>query len=117
MLGDVSRVANIWIITGRTDMRCGIDGLMNIIKHTYQMDPYSNAVFLFCGRKCDRIKALLYERDGFTLLYKRLEDGRFKWPRNKSEVKALTRQEFRWLMEGLEIHQPKAIQQVKTRSF
>ena len=78
MLGDISRVANIWIVTGYTDMRRGIDGLMNIIKHTYQMDPYSNAVFLFCGRRSDRIKALVYERDGFTMLYKRLESGYVK---------------------------------------
>ncbi|MGL6197833.1 MAG: IS66 family insertion sequence element accessory protein TnpB, partial [Lachnospiraceae bacterium] len=69
MLGDVSRVANIWIVTGYTDMRRGIDGLMNIIKHTYQMDPYSNAVFLFCGRRSDRIKALVYERLSADFFY------------------------------------------------
>ena len=66
-------------------------------------------LFLFCGRRCDRIKALHFEKDGFCLLYKRLDNGRFQWPRNSSEVRNLTRQEYRWLLEGLSIDQPKAI--------
>ena len=98
-------------------MRRGIDGLMSIVAHTYKLDPYSSALYLFCGRRCDRIKALLYEKDGFTLLYKRLESGKYQWPRNKEEALKINRQQFRWLMEGLEIEQPKAIQQIKTRSF
>ncbi len=117
MLGDVSKVSNIYIITGRTDMRRGIDGLMSIVSHTYELDPYSSSLYLFCGRRCDRIKALLYEKDGFTLFYKRLESGRYQWPRNKNEALKIDRQQFRWLMEGLEIEQPKAIQQVKNRNF
>ena len=58
-----------------------------------------------------RIKALLREPDGMTLLYKRLSvsQGRYRWPRNKSEVRNLTWQEFDWLMSGLDIDQPKAI--------
>lgn len=85
---------------------------MAIIRDTYKMDPYSNALFLFCGRKADRIKALYFDKTGFVLLYKRLESGRFQWPRNASEVRSLTRQEYRWLLEGLSIEQPKAFQPV-----
>ena len=60
-------------------------------------------------QRCDRIKALLWESDGFVLLYKRMEvQGRFRWPRNQLEVKQLTWQQFDWLMSGLEIEQPKA---------
>lgn len=117
MLGDISKVSNIYIITGRTDMRCGIDGLMSIISYSYELDPYNKALYLFCGRRADRIKALLYDKDGFTLFYKRLETGRYQWPRNKSEALKIDRQQFRWLMEGLEIEQPKAIRQVKSRSL
>lgn len=98
-------------------MRKSIDGLMSVVAHTYQMDPYSNSLFLFCGRRSDRIKALYYEKDGFTMLYKRLESGRFQWPRNKEEVLLLSRQQFRWLLEGLAIDQPKAIENVKHREF
>ena len=91
-------------------MRKSIDGLCAIVKDTLKMDPYTNSLYLFCGRNCGKIKALYFDRDGFVLLSKRLEGhGRFQWPRNASEAKLLTRQEFRWLMEGLSIEQPKAI--------
>ena len=107
MLGDISSANHIYLVTGYTDMRKSIDGLMAIVRDTYELDPYSNSVFLFCGRRADRIKALHYEKDGFCLLYKRLEKGandhfRFQWPRHASEVRNLTKREFRWLLEGLE---------------
>lgn len=95
----------------------GFNGLMAIIRDTYEMEPYSNSLFLFCGRRCDRIKALHFEKDGFCLLYKRLDNGRFQWPRNSSQVRNLTRQEYRWLLEGLSIDQPKAIRPVKKKDF
>lgn len=109
MLGDLSRVSKIYLVTGRTDMRKSIDGLMSVIRDTYDMDPFANALFLFCGRKSDRIKALHFDQTGFVVLYKRLDSGRFQWPRNSSEVRALTRQQYRWLLEGLSIEQPDAI--------
>ena len=110
-------MAKIFLVTGRTDMRKSIDGLMGIIRDTYQLDPFSNSVYLFCGKHCDRIKALHFEKDGFVLLYKRLDSGKFQWPRNESEVRDLTRQQFRWLMEGLSIDQPKAIKQARGKQF
>ena len=62
------------------------------------------------GRKKDRIKAIYREKDGIVLLYKRLTgSGSYKWPRNQDEVKSLTWKQFEWLMDGLEIEQPKAI--------
>ena len=110
MLGELSGVAKIYLVTGYTDMRKSIDGLMGIIKDTYQMDPYSNSLFLFCGRRCDRIKALHFDKDGFVLYYKRLDaGGRYQWPRTEADARPLSRQEFRWLMEGLSVDQPKAI--------
>ena len=68
----------------------------------------SSEKLLFYGRKRDRIKGLYWERDGFILLYKRLEQGAYQWPRSEVEVKMLTPQQYRWLMEGLKIEQPKA---------
>lgn len=115
MLGELSGVAKIYLVTGRTDMRKSIDGLMGIIRNTYNMDPFSNALYLFCGRKCDRIKALHFDKDGFVLYYKRLDNGRYQWPRNASEVRPLTRQEYRWLLEGLSIEQPSAIRVSNTK--
>jgi transposase len=77
------------------------------------MEPdHSSALYLFCGKRSDRIKALLHESDGFVLLYKRLDAhvGRYQWPRNKNEVKPISWRQFDWLMSGLELEQPKAIQ-------
>ena len=83
MLGDLSGVSKIFVITGRTDMRKSFDGLMAIIRDTYELDPYANAVYLFCGRDSRKLKALHFDKDGFVLLQKRLDgNGRFQWPRN-----------------------------------
>ena len=58
MLGDVSGVKAIYIVTGYTDMRKSIDGLVAIIRDVFKQDAFSNSLFLFCGRRCDRIKAI-----------------------------------------------------------
>ena len=109
MLADISRVDAIYIVCGRTDMRKQIEGLCAIIEEKLHMGKENNALFLFCGRRHDRIKAILYEKDGIVLLYKRLSvDGRFRWPKNQAEVRQLTWQQFDWVMSGLEIEQPKA---------
>ncbi len=109
MLKEFVSVTQVYLITGYTDLRRGIDGLAEVVQGKLKQDPYSQALFLFCGRRRDRIKGLLWEGDGFLLLYKRLNNGAFRWPRNKTEARLLTEQEIRWLMEGLEIEQPKAI--------
>ena len=102
-------------------MRKSFDGLMAIIRDKYELDPYANALYLFCGRDKRKIKALHFDKDGFVLLQKRLDgSGRFQWPTNASEARQLTRQQFRWLTEGLSIDQPKAIHagdNEKTSSF
>ena len=106
MLGDISKAEHIYMAVGYTDMRKQIDGLSALVTEKFRLDPFSNSVFLFCGRNTRVMKALFWEGDGFVLLYKRLEDGRFKWPRDESEAKEITRQQFRWLMEGLAVVQP-----------
>ena len=94
-------------------MRKSIDGLCAIIQEQFSME-IDHALFLFCGRRCDRIKAILKEPDGIVMIYKRLTaQGSYRWPRNKSEVRNLTWREFDWLMSGIDIEQPKAIKQRK----
>ena len=122
MLVDFTHVKNTFVVCGRTDMRYGIDRLAGIITDKYNLYLFDDALFLFCGLKKDRFKALYWDTDGFILLYKRIEngaptrfnsslsgEGNLQWPRNQEEVKKLTSQELRWLLEGLSIQQPKAI--------
>lgn len=113
MLNDLSLGTQVYLVTGYTDLRRSIDGLAAIVQAQLKLDPYSTVLFLFCGRRCDRIKGLLWEGDGFLLLYKRLDNGRFQWPRNETEALLLTPQQIRWLLEGLKIEQPKAIREGK----
>ena len=95
---------DIYIAYGYTDLRFGIDGLATTIKEKFDLNPFSNnTIFLFCGRRNYRIKALVWEGDGFLLLYKRLEAGSFKWPRNESDLKKMTYDQFSRLMQGFTI--------------
>ena len=98
----------VYLAVGYTDLRRGIDGLAGIVQEQFELDPFTETLFLFCGRRRDRIKGLLWEESGFVLLYKRLESGSFQWPRTGEEARQLTAQQYRWLMEGLSIEQPKA---------
>lgn len=114
MIGDITVATDIFIITGYTDMRKSLDGLCAIIKDKMNTEVNRRSIYLFCGKRCDRIKILLKEEDGLVLLYKRLNvQGRYRWPRNESEVRSLTWRQFDWLMSGLDIDQPKAIGGVK----
>ena len=117
MLGDISIAEEIYVACGYTDMRKSIDGLAAIVQEQFQLNPFAKTLYLFCGKRRDRLKALLWEGDGFVLLYKRLENGNFKWPRCENEVNPITWQQFRWLMEGLEMEQKTAILPAKPGSF
>ena len=112
MLSDFKGAERVYIACGYTDLRRGIDGLAELVRQQFRLNPFSNTLFLFCGRKRDRIKALYWEGNGFLLLYKRLEQGVYQWPRSESEARELTPQQYRWLMEGLKVDQPKAHREV-----
>lgn len=97
------KVDNIYIVCGYTDMRKSISGLAAIIVQELKMQPDEESIYLFCGKRTDRMKALLWEGDGFLMLYKVLRGFRYQWPRNEKEVKALTRAQYHRLLEGLTI--------------
>lgn len=104
MLNDASGFKRIYIACGQTDLRRGIEGLATMIRFQFKLDHYDkDTLFLFCGKKNNRIKGLLWEGDGFLLLYKRLEVGAYSWPRNTSEALEITPQQYRLLMEGFSI--------------
>ena len=79
-----------------------------IIGDRYHQNPFEKGtLFLFCGRRSDRIKGLLWMGDGFLQLYKRLEAGSLSWPRTSEEAEDLTEELFRYLMLGLNPLNPK----------
>lgn len=115
---DFTQVRQYYIACGYTDLRRGIDGLAAIVSNQFQRSLDEESLFLFCGRRTDRIKALYFSGDSYTLLYKRLTNGNFQWPRSEEELRQLDTQSFRWLMEGLAIEQKKSIKKVaKTDLF
>jgi transposase len=92
----------IWLAAGATDMRKGFDGLAAQVQQTLSADPFSGHVFVFRGRRGDRIKLLWYSGDGLCLFCKRLEAGRFTWPQTTTGSIQLTRAQLSMLLEGLE---------------
>lgn len=118
MLNDGTGFKKVYIATGFTDLRRGIDGLARIIRFQFQLDPYDkNTLFLFCGKRTNRIKGLLWEGDGFLLLYKRIENGNFRWPRSTDEALEITPEQYQMLMQGLEILAKRPIQEVTDPKF
>ncbi len=114
MLNDASGFSKIVLAVGYTDLRQGIDGLASIVKFKYKLDPFEkNVLFLFCGRRTDRIKGLLWKGDGFLLLYKRLEIGAFSWPRSADEAMQITHDQYRLLMEGFDVVAKHPIAEIK----
>ncbi len=118
MLAEATGTTKIVIACGRTDLRLGIDGLARIVNAKYKLNPFEkNVLFLFCGRRSDRIKGLLWEGDGFLLLYKRIESGSFSWPRTTTEAEAITREQYNLLMSGYNPLVPKINQFVPKNVF
>jgi transposase len=96
----------VWIAAGATDMRRGFDGLAAIVQNTLELDPFSGHVFVFRGRRGDRIKVLWWSGDGLCLLAKRLEQGRFVWPSADNGCVCLTTAQLSMLLEGIDWRRP-----------
>lgn len=85
------------------DFRKNINGLASLVEHALGMNAFANAVFVFGNRRRDRIKILGWDRNGFWLLQKRLENARFVWPREDAAVIDLTVQQLHWLLGGIDL--------------
>jgi transposase len=105
----------VFLACGATDIRNSIDGLAAIVTQQFNLDPFSNSMFVFCNRQKDKIKILQWEPTGFTLWYKRLEKGKFQWPANSSEPISISERQLRWMLDGLSLVQPKAHHEVNAR--
>lgn len=80
----ISPAVRIYVATGATDLRRSIDGLSAVVREHFALDPLSGHLFLFRNRRGDRLKILAWDRSGFWILYKRLEQGTFAWPADQS---------------------------------
>lgn len=116
MLYEAHGIRRFIVVCGYTDLRKGIQGLSQIVEANFHLDPFEKDVlFLFCGRRGDRFKALLWEGTGYLLLYKRLEKGSLSWPRTPNEAAEISKHEFRLLLQGLNPVQPR-VQEVTPRT-
>lgn len=97
---------HVWLVAGITDMRKGFDGLSAVVQGTLAANPYSGHLFVFRGRRGDRIKVLWWDGQGLCLFYKRLEAGRFVWPQAQEGEVHLTPAQLSMLLEGIDWRRP-----------
>jgi transposase len=96
----------IYLACGSTDMRKAINGLAVLVQSSFKLDPFGEALFVFCNRSRDRLKILEWDGDGFWLHFKRLEEGRFKWPNSgESATMELSEEELEYLLGGPKLTQ------------
>jgi len=108
----------VYLACGATDMRKSIDGLAAMVQVCFDLDPFSDAWFVFCNRGRDRLKLLRWDHNGFWLYYRRLERGRFEWPSGpRHEPIVVSRREFGWLLDGLSLEQRRAHRAVEARTI
>jgi transposase len=96
----------VWLACGVTDMRKGFDGLAALVQLSLHEDPFSGQLFVFRGRRGDRVKMLWWDGDGLCLFAKRLERGRFVWPRATDGTVHLTQAQLSMLLEGIDWRRP-----------
>lgn len=70
----------VYLARGGTDLRKSIDSLAALVKECFNLDPFSESLFVFCNRQKNKLKILRWDHNGFWLYYRRLERGRFQWP-------------------------------------
>ena len=95
----------VYLVTGFTDMRKSINGLSIIVSEILSLDPLSQAWFVFCNKQRDKLKILFWDTNGFWLYYRRLEQGRFQWPKSGevSAAMSIEQHQLQWLLSGLPV--------------
>jgi transposase len=96
----------VWLATGATDMRKGMNGLALQVQQALERDPHAGDLYVFRGRRADLVKILWHDGLGMSLYAKRLERGRFVWPQATEGVVALTPATLSMLLEGIDWRQP-----------
>ena len=93
----------VYLCRDAVDFRKGINSLAVLVEESFQLDPFSEHLFVFCNRSRNRIKILYWERNGFYLWQKRLERDRFAWPRDDEALVTLTGKQLNWLLDGVDL--------------
>jgi transposase len=96
-------LAEVYICIEPVDFRKQAAGLAAVVQDELALNPFSEQIFAFTNRRRDRVRLLMWERNGFVLWSKRLERQRFHWPRNEGAVMTLTGQELNWLLDGFDL--------------
>jgi transposase len=97
-------IAQVYLHRAPVDMRKQIDGLVLLAKDVIQKEPTSGALFGFINARRNKLKLLVWERNGFIIWYKRLERDKFHWPRRADEaVVTLTGEQLNWLLDGYDV--------------
>ena len=118
MILDVSHIDHIYIMTDHTDFRKGMLSLAALVRDIYNLDPFSDSVFIFSNKKRRSIKIIHWCVNGFELYMKTINDKlKSQWPKDEDEARLITRKQLDWLLDGLSIEQSKAFREVKQRSF
>jgi transposase len=96
-----------------------VDGLANVVRQEFKIDPFGNYLFLFCNRARNRLKGLMWDRNGFCLFYKRLdgEGARFRWPKDPEKTLSIEVSQLKQLLDGFSIVQPKGFGDITARDF
>jgi transposase len=115
---DGAQGARIWLAAEATDMRCGFDRLAERVKVVIGQDPLGNSLFVFRSRRGDRLKILVWDRDGFVLWYKRLETGVFKLPRVTAGTRSieLRASELAMVLDGIDVSKLKRVPRYERRA-
>ncbi|WP_100788597.1 IS66 family insertion sequence element accessory protein TnpB [Leptospira adleri] len=92
----------VYLRPGVTDLRKSINTLAIIVEGNMKKNPYSESLFLFCNRKKDKLKILYWDKSGFCLWQKRLEESKFPWPNTEEEVQKIPVERFHWLLNGID---------------
>jgi transposase len=102
----VAGTVHVFLACGVTDMRKGFDGLSALVQTTLKLDPHAGALFVFRGKRGDRVKVLWWDGQGLCLFSKRLERGKFIWPQAKYGSVSLTSAQLSMLLEGIDWRAP-----------
>lgn len=101
MIGPTGAV-RVLVATRPVDFRKGAEGLAGLVRDVMQADPFDGAIYVFRAKRADRVKLLFWDGTGVCLFAKRLEDGRFQWPRIENGVMRLSAAQLSALIEGLD---------------